>query len=98
MTFNPQSTHTKLETSGDFTRPVLYSTKLRKLLRSRKRKTTTTIKKTQTHRKNHFIPENTLFFTQSLNTPSPNSLPPTHFTNKFIACPEDLFIVTPSPL
>ena len=60
----------------------------------------TALKKEQKKTKNHFIPENTLSYTQSLkNSP----LIPTHspilpnFANKIIACPEGYFTVTPIP-
>ena len=39
----------------------------------------TQTKKNETKKiENHFIPENALFYTQSLNTPLPNSLIPIH--------------------
>ena len=44
-------------------------------------------------KENHFIPENALFYTQSLNNPPP-PLIPTHFINKIIACPEGHFNMT----
>ena len=46
-------------------------------------------------KKNHFVSEKRPALYSKFEHPLPPPIPPTHFTNKIIACPEGHFIVTP---
>ena len=58
-----------------------------------KTKKTTTKKEKNSNSKKHFIPENALFYTHSLNTLPQNTTPPFFQQNHIL--PEGHFIVTP---